>query len=177
MNLQERIAPNFTLSSALNWMDRQRSMNSWDTETARRLVHEAYKDNDEIRQAILRKAQWMQANRNWINSKTFKLRLAQLKINISSNVEFGLICLSWYRPEAWERLRGRNGSSQHVNGHANDWLVVVVNGTCSNINAVNRLVYNELNETHQGGLAILENNGQISFIHSDLRPQRVRWTY
>ena len=174
----ERIAPNFTLGSALNWMDRQANMSATDREICREIVHRAYIQNiDKIHPRLVIKAQYMQSIRNFANSKLFKDHLKSLNLRLSNDLEFGITCLSWYRPLEWEMYRRRNGTSQHVEAWANDWLLVPVKGTCSNMNAASIEIFKVLWETHQGGVASKKDGNRIVFIHTDLRPKRVPFSY
>ncbi len=89
-------------------------------------------------------------------------------------VEIGLRALSWFRPKEWELMRQRSGNSQHITGHAVDFIVTGL--TPEQTKVVMQWLFNYLHDWN-GGLAVKYGaGGRISFIHIDLGKKR-RWVY
>lgn len=73
-----------------------------------------------------------------------------------------------YRPEFWERLRGRSGTSQHCLGKAAD---ITVRGMSTKV--LHQIILNLIKEGKivNGGLGLYQ-----TFIHYDIRPYPARWS-
>ena len=90
--------------------------------------------------------------------------------------DIGLKTLSWFRPIKWEKLRRRSGASQHIHGHAVDFIVA--NVPQKEVQPMMNWIWGELNRGAgwNGGLARLHRGSNTSFIHIDLGTKR-RWNY
>jgi uncharacterized protein YcbK (DUF882 family) len=89
------------------------------------------------------------------------------------NGNVGFTVLSWLRPIKWELKRNRSGKSMHTSGNAVD---IIVSGVSeANQEKIMRWLWLSLRNWH-GGLAKLDRDNRIRFIHLDLGEKR-RWEY
>jgi hypothetical protein len=120
-------------------------------------------------------AELMQEKRAYIN-RVFRTK--------NKGKEIKIIVLSGFRCLAWERIRNRDGNSQHVQS----WAADIQPDNCSDELAVEIIAHLRDKEWdirlgHKGGFAIKEpayKNGQIEtigFAHYDMRPNPARWNY
>jgi uncharacterized protein YcbK (DUF882 family) len=158
-NLNTRLAPNFTLSEVVNWPNHQ-NMKNIDRVLAIRLATDAL--NPTIVSNAVNIAAELQSLRDWVNQQFPKYQ-----------GRIGVRVTSWLRPLAWEQHRRRSGTSQHLNGHAVDFISVNVYAADYNVimDAIFRRYAN-----WNGGLARAMQGNRFSFIHLDLGRKR-RWTY
>lgn len=156
------MTPNFKESEVVNWPTNI-AMSAADRNLAIQLA------NDNITPAIRanakRIAEYLQLLRDMANAA-----FPQYNGSIS------LVATSWYRPEAWERMRNRDGSSRHTKGDAVDFMVRIRTGAqTKDEQEVMAFLWRALHNWH-GGLARKMNGSKWSFIHIDLGAKR-RWTY
>jgi hypothetical protein len=157
-DLNERIAPNFTLREVVEWPKHQ-TMTPGDRALATELAYKALKPV------------------TYANAQRVAKDLQVLCVIVNKQFpqfggRIGVRALSWLRHQEWEMRRGRSGNSQHVHGHAVDFIVT----NCgADTNKVMEWLFNHLSNWN-GGLARMIRNGNYSFIHIDLGPRR-RWEY
>lgn len=150
---------NFSIVEVTTWA-RHQSMNDADRKKATEMAMDAM--NDEVEANAIKIANELQKLRDKINTE-----------NPEFGGKLGLRILSWFRPKKWELYRKRSGNSQHTKGHAVDFIIV----GCEQKKAqeLTRKLFNDLKDWN-GGLAIMERNNNIGFIHLDLGKKR-RWNY
>ena len=147
LDLNTKITQNFSLSEVVNSIQDQK---------ARKLSLEAL--NVETLIEAVKIAMHLQDFRDDVNDEFGGGRSIQIT--------------SWLRAKEWELLRGRSGESMHVTGNAVDFRVMhkgVIDQEAT------RWVWERIQEWN-GGLAKLERDGEIRFIHVDLGKKR-RWEY
>jgi hypothetical protein len=159
MSNKKTLTKNFFLYEVTDWPDFQ-SMSSSDKVLAKQLANEAL--TPETEKNALEIARWLQIIRDMTNAA-----FPQHKGKI------GFRILSWLRNKKWELLRKRSGGSQHIYGHGIDLIVTGLNA--KDTEEVMRWLFSALENWH-GGLAIMERDGKIVFIHLDLGERR-RWKY
>jgi len=114
-----------------------------------------------------------------LNAQKIAKVLQEIRNNLNEkyNQKIRIRINSGYRCPEWEFHRGRNGKSQHVKGHAVDFVIV-----CENSQKIMNELYEELNKNFVGGVACKRETrngtrGVIVFIHLDLRGHEARWSY
>ena len=110
-------------------------------------VIESYQQNTAVQNNIKVLAEQLQIIRDYVGQP--------ITINIA------------YRPHWWEKMRGRNGKSQHCLGKAAD-IVVKGMGTKELHKAILELI--EQGKIVNGGVGLYN-----TFIHYDIRPYPARW--
>lgn len=97
----ERLTPHFRLFEFIHWADKLHNMSASDRALSNKLSEENFRyENYLLYKAA---ALFLQNIRNKLN------RTSEGIIN-----RYGIIVTCGYRPEEWERHRGRTGSSQHT---------------------------------------------------------------
>jgi uncharacterized protein YcbK (DUF882 family) len=88
----------------------------------------------------------------------------------------GIRITAGFRPVAWEKLKGRDGTSQHT--------IVAIDFDLTGFETIEKqaaaiaILYRELDKTWTGGLAIKKpSKGKSGFIHIDPRKAKARWNY
>jgi hypothetical protein len=155
-----KLSQNFTKKEATDWAVHQ-VMTPKDKQLAIDLARLAMEDPKVLQNAV-RISEKLQAIRAAVNAQFPKY-----------GGKIGLRPLSWVRAKEWELKRGRSGLSQHVTGHAVDFIAV--NITPADYSAVMEWLWLHL-QGWNGGLARLYKNNRWSFIHIDLGRKR-RWEY
>lgn len=157
-----QLTTNFTLSEALEW-HRHQPISQADVQRLRAWIDQTL--SDLIKANITAVAHDLQSIRNAVNAAfpAYKGRI-------------GIRPISWYRPRQWELHRNRSGASEHIHGHAVDFIAV--NVTAQDYPAVMLWIWNHLNASggYNGGLARLMTGNRWSFIHIDKGRKR-RWEY
>jgi len=155
-----KLTENFWHSEVINWANHQ-NMTETDRATAIALATEAYKDAN-VKKEVLKIAEWLQILRDMVNAA-----------HPEFNGNVGFTVLSWLRPIKWELKRNRSGKSMHTSGNAVD---IIVSGVSeANQEKIMRWLWLSLRNWH-GGLAKLDRDNRIRFIHLDLGEKR-RWEY
>ena len=157
-NLDERIAPNFTLREVIEWPKHQ-AMNPLDRAKAHEMALKAL--NQRTYENAKKIAKELQNARTLANA-----RFPEMQGRI------GIKCLSWLRALEWELYRRRSGKSQHIHGHAVDYIVTNCGHRTDEVMGWLFREYKDFN----GGLARMVRNDKYIFIHLDLGPKR-RWEY
>lgn len=160
MNLAQKLTDNFILAEVVHWPNNVSSMSAIDRALAMKLAVENLTPG--VIDYAKRIAEQLQMIINRVNAK-FSEYKGKLGIRVTS----------WFRPLAWERHRKRSGGSQHVVGHAVDFIVIGCKA--SDYSKIMDWIWNEL-QGWDGGLARLYRNNHWSFIHIDLGRNR-RWEY
>lgn len=154
-----KLTPNFNESEVLDWWKFQ-NLSQADANLLKSSIALAY--SPEHRANALKIAMELEKIRASINQQ-----FPQYKGKI------GIRALSWFRPRSWEVYRKRSGNSQHIHGHAVDWIIIGVSGADYPI--IMEWVWQQLQQWN-GGLARLYKNKRWSFIHIDLGLKRT-WEY
>ena len=160
LKLDFKMTPNFVLREAVHWAE-DTSMSFANKQKANELAEKAAVDFQTMTN-IVRIAIELQTIRDKIN-KAFS----------SYGGNISIIVTSWLRPIEWEIYRRRNGTSQHVFGHAVDFKIAGVSN--KDYNRIMEWLFKDIFNWN-GGLAKSITKGHYNFIHIDLGRKR-RWTY
>jgi len=157
-----KLTNNFSLWEAKKWY-RFFNISFTVLENLKQWIEDEF--NDEILQNVKVIAQDLQQIRDLVN-----------EAYPNYNGKIGIRATSWFRPFKWEKFRKRSGLSQHVKGHAVDFIVV--NVSTQDFPKIMDFIWKHLNkgDGYNGGLARLYKNKIWSFIHID-RGRKRRWNY
>jgi uncharacterized protein YcbK (DUF882 family) len=154
-----QLTKNFHLNEVTEWAKWQ-TMSDADKAKATELAKKAM--NDDVLFNAKRIAQKLQVIREQVNAQFPEY-----------GGKVGVRALSWLRAKEWELIRGRSGASQHVTGHAVDFIFVGV--PQADVQKLMNWAWKDLQQWG-GGLARLHRGSRTSFIHLDLGAKR-RWNY
>ena len=162
LNLEEKLTDNFTLKEFIHWAD-----NTSMSDADKLLANKYAQGNFRYEHYVMYKM---------MSHFLEEVRLGVHVDHLRTGHDYALIITSGYRPEVWEKYRGRSGGSQHTICAVD---FVVYNKTLGQLDYEATLdVFEDYKDDFNGGIAVkyTEDKKGAIFCHIDFG-RRARWEY